>query len=209
MTEKHEHRHHTAKQAAGPESEAIHTPHLVDESSPADPANQSAQERHTDQMITISLEEFDALNSELEKSGTQLQETLEGWQRERADFTNYRKRMEKDYEQRRIELTASVIKRYLVIADDLERALKARPTQGEGATWAAGMDLIYRKLTTILEAEGVKPIQENQEFDPTIHEAISNEDSPDHHCGQIIEVIQQGYRIGDRVLRPALVRVAR
>ncbi len=107
-------------------------------------------------------------------------------------------------------VNGTIIKKYLVVMDDLERALKNRPTEPEGAKWAEGIDLIYRKFQTILENENVKRIPaDDAEFDPNIHEAISHEDSPDHESGQVIEVLQQGYMIGDRVLRPALVRVAK
>ena len=67
-----------------------------------------------------------------------------------------------------------------------------------------------RKLQTIIDAEGVERINENKiPFDPNMHEAISNEDNPDFESGDVIEVVQQGYKIGDRILRPAMVRVAR
>jgi molecular chaperone GrpE len=109
-----------------------------------------------------------------------------------------------------LNATGNVIRRYLDILDDLDRALKNRPQEGEGAAWAQGIELIYRKFQNLLEAEGVVAMDsEAQMFDPNFHEAISSEDSPDHESGQIIEVLKQGYLIGDRVLRPALVRVAR
>jgi len=98
-----------------------------------------------------------------------------------------------------------------VVVDDLARALKTRPTQWRSRCLGRnGVELIFRKMNMILEAEGVKPIpSDGSMFDPGLHEAISHEDSPDHQSGQIIEVVQQGYFIGERVLRPALVRVAR
>ena len=150
------------------------------------------------------------LSAELEKIRTESKENLEGWQRERADFTNYKKRIERDQMQMAQSMNGTIIKKYLVVLDDLDRALKNRPKDTEGAKWAEGIDLIYRKLQTILENENVKCILvETGMFDPNIHEAISHEDSPDHESGQVIEVLQQGYMIGDRVLRPALVRVAK
>lgn len=152
----------------------------------------------------------DDLNPELEKVRNESREYFEGWQRERADFVNYKKRIERDQIQMAQAANGTIIKKYLVIMDDLERALKNRPVEPEGAQWADGIELIYRKLQTILENENVKRIPaEEAEFDPNIHEAISHEESSDHESGQIIEVLQQGYIIGDRVLRPALVRVAK
>ena len=150
------------------------------------------------------------INAELEKTRLESKEYFEGWQRERADFANYKKRIERDQVQMVQSLNGTIIKKYLVVLDDLDRALKNRPTDPEGAKWAEGIDLIYRKLQTILENENVKRISAEIEFfDPNIHEAISHEDSPDHESGQVIEVLQHGYMIGDRVLRPALVRVAK
>jgi molecular chaperone GrpE len=162
------------------------------------------------EMVKISKEEHAAMQRELEKARQQAQEYFDGWQRERADFSNYKKRQERELELLSQNFSGNFIKKFLAIQDDLDRAIKTCPTQGEGAAWAEGVALITRKLNNILEKEGVKPIPNDiQTFDPTMHEAISHEDSPNHESGQVIEVVQQGYMLGDRVLRPALVRVAR
>lgn len=160
-------------------------------------------------MTTIPLSEYEALKQELERAQQSEKAYFEGWQRERADFINYKKRIEREQSQLAETIAATILKKYLVIVDDLERALKNRPANVD-AQWLEGIELIYKKLMGILEAEGVKRIPaEGAMFDPNLHEAISHEESPDHESGQIIEVVQQGYTIGDRVLRPALVRVAR
>jgi len=161
------------------------------------------------EMVIIPKEDHEALQYGLEQSRQKAQEYFDGWQRERADFLNYKKRLERDQEQRNNNFSGNLIKKYLVILDDLDRALKTRPTQGDGAAWSEGIELIYRKLQKFLEMEGVRPIPTDQKtFDPTLHEAISHEVSPNHESGEIIEVVQQGYMLGDRVLSPALVRVA-
>jgi molecular chaperone GrpE len=154
--------------------------------------------------------EIEALQQELLAAQLKANEHLDGWLRSQAEFSNYKKRVERDRDQARQNVISSVVKRYLEIGDDLERALKKRPTEGEGASWAEGIELVYRKLQSALEAEGVKVLDtQGQLFDPNCHEAISHEDSSDHQSGQIIEVVQPGYTIGERVIRPALVRVAR
>ena len=159
---------------------------------------------------TVSMDEFNALSQELEKAQEQAKVNFDGWQRERADFANYKRRVDRDQQMLSQSITGEVIKKFLGVVDDMDRALKARPTDGTAADWAKGIELIYRKLQNILEAEGVKRIPaETEEFNPSRHEAITYEESPDHESGQIIEVVQQGYTIGERVLRPALVRVAR
>jgi len=154
--------------------------------------------------------ELDQLAQNLQEAEQKSKEYFEGWQRERADFANYKRRIERDQQTISQNITGEIVKKYLTVLDDLERALKNRPVDGPAAAWANGIELIKRKLQSILEAEGVKRIPaETEEFNPARHEAISYEESPDHDGGQIIEVIQQGYTLGDRVIRPALVRVAR
>jgi molecular chaperone GrpE len=153
--------------------------------------------------------EIAALQEELETLQVKSQEYLDGWQRERAEFANYKRRVDKEREQAYQSAVGVIVRRYLEVLDDLERALKNRPADGDGADWAGGIDLIYRKMLTALESEGVQQMEaEGELFDPTRHEAISQEPSPEHESGQIIEVVKNGYLISDRVLRPALVRVA-
>jgi molecular chaperone GrpE len=158
----------------------------------------------------IPLEEkLDLVKAALEASEAKAAEYLDGWQRAQAEFTNFRKRQERERELMRFEAVGRVVKRYLPIVDDLQRALKDRPTDNNGASWAEGIELIYRKLISILEAEGVTPIKaEGEMFDPNLHEAVVQSESDEHESGQVIEVLQTGYKMGDRVLRPAMVRVA-
>lgn len=160
-------------------------------------------------MVALSLEEFTALESERDQARQQAKESFDGWQRERADFLNYKRRIERDQAQMEENAAARIIKKYLAVLDDIERALKTRPTEGAGAAWAEGVELIARKLQTILDNEGVKPVAADGQFDPNLHEAVTFEDHPERKSGEIIEVLQQGYKIGDRVIRPAQVRVAR
>ncbi len=156
---------------------------------------------------------------ELEALKAQAAEYLEGWQRARAEFTNYKRRVEKEQTEAYQHATARVIGRFLDVADDLDRALgDYTALTAEGATpdaaaltkWATGVGLIQRKLQNMLDIENVARIPaEGQSFDPTLHEAVTHEESDTHQPGQVIGVVRQGYRIGDRVIRPALVRVAR
>jgi molecular chaperone GrpE len=150
------------------------------------------------------------LNNKIEELEKKANEYLDGWQRSRAEFANYKKRIEREQAQAYQAAAGNIIKKFLEVADDLERALKNRPQDKEGAEWANGIELIYRKLLAIMEAEGVKVMDvSGQTFDPNLHEAISHEEVEGYSEGEIIEVVKQGYLLGDRVLRPALVRVAR
>jgi molecular chaperone GrpE len=183
-------------QAATPEQEAQSAPQV--------------EEKRVEHVHPTSYEIVEALQEELTKARSKADEYLDGWQRSRAEFTNYKKRVEKEQTQTYQVASGTVVKRFLSVVDDLERALKNRPTNGEGAAWSEGIELIYRKLVNILENEGVTPIQAlGQQFDPNFHEAVISEESDEHESGQVIEVLQQGYMLGDRVLRPAMVRVAR
>lgn len=146
----------------------------------------------------------------LEAAEAQSQEYLNDTQRLQAEFINYKRRIERDLAASVQTATGNAIRRYLDVADDLERALKNSPKSGEGAQWAQGVDLIYRKLLNAFDADGVRMIEaKGAQFDPNLHEAISHEDHPDFETGQVIDVVQAGYTLGERVLRPARVRVAR
>jgi molecular chaperone GrpE len=155
-------------------------------------------------------EQLENLENELKAYQAKAEEYLDGWQRARAEFANYKKRVEREQAQAYQNASANIFKRYLDVLDDLDRALRNRPADGEGAAWAEGIELIYRKFYSILEAEGVSLMQaDKQYFDPNLHEAISQEENDQYEDGQIIEVVKNGYMLGDRVLRVATVRVAK
>ncbi len=163
-----------------------------------------------DQVAVPELEEqVTALKTALEEMDKKAEEYLDGWQRARAEFANYKKRILRENIDIRQVARGEVIKLYLDIADDLERALQEKPEVGDGETWAEGIEIIFQKLRARLEVEGIKPMNPiGEEFDPNIHEALMKEESEEYESGQITEVIQEGYWLGDKVLRPALVRVA-
>lgn len=177
---------------------------------PTTPVVESRAEEITQAILEEPSEELERLHTQLAEAQSQADEYLEGWQRLQADFINYKRRMERDQAQAGQIATGNAIRRYLEVADDLERALQNPPQGGEGALWAQGIDLVYRKLLSAFEADGVKKIEaEGQFFDPALHEAITHEDNPDFPSGQIIGVVQAGYMLGERLLRPARVRVTK
>ena len=176
---------------------------------PAEEIGTSAEEQ--EESVTLSKADFDALNTALEEAKKKEQDNLEGWQRERADFSNYKKRIERDQENAKNSYKADVLKAFLPVLDDLELAYSHRPEDGEAASWAQGIELIIRKFHSLLENDGLKPIEvkAGDKLDPNIHMAVSSEDSEEYGSEEIIEVLQNGYRIGDKIIRPAIVRVAR
>jgi len=151
-----------------------------------------------------------ALRQELEEQKAKAAEYLDGWQRARAEFANYKKRIEKEQEDMVKSANGAFITRLLPVMDDFERAFQTLSLDLMGMTWLEGIALIQRKLQMLLEQEGVTVIEtEGRLFDPTLHQAVTHEESEEHEEGQIIGEVQKGYKMGDRVLRPSLVRVAK
>jgi molecular chaperone GrpE len=125
-----------------------------------------------------------------------------------AEFDNYRKRVDRERREQAELAAASLLEEMLPIVDDLERALQA-PATGDAAAYRAGVELILRQMMTLLTRRGVTPIEtDGADFDPRIHQAVSHEPSEAHREGQVIEELRRGYRLGDRLLRPAMVKVA-
>lgn len=154
--------------------------------------------------------ELQRLQQELEETRAQAAEYLDGWQRVQAEFANYRRRQEAERQQQVQRNNAAFIRRILPVLDDLERAAQTLPAGLASLTWVEGVFLIKRKLELLLESEGVKAIETTgRVFDPLYHEAVTYEEAPGFEDGQIIGEVQRGYLLGDHVIRPALVRVAR
>jgi len=142
----------------------------------------------------------------LKEAEGKIVEYKDGWARSQAEFQNFRKRVERDNESFKASTKGDIIKKVLPVLDDLERALQNRPADD---AWANGIELVARKFQNILDMEGVKKIEaKGAAFDPNFHEAISHEPSEEVESGHVIDVVQNGYVIGERVVRPALVRVA-
>ena len=176
---------------------------------PVEETETAAEEQ--EEQVTLSKADYDALNAALEEAKKKEQDNLESWQRERADFSNYKKRIERDQEAAKNSYRSDVLKKLIPVLDDLELAYQHRPAEGEAASWAQGIELIIRKFSSILENDGLKKIEvkAGDKLDPNMHLAVSAEDSDEFGSDEIIEVLQNGYRMGDKIIRPAMVRVAR
>ena len=134
------------------------------------------------------------------------QQHLDDLKRLAADFDNYRKRVAREQEALSTRAAERLVKELLPIVDDLERALEAAE-EHEEAKLEEGVRLVQRQLASVLEREGLAEIETNGKFDPHVHEALLSQPSEAEE-GLVIEVLQKGYRLGDRVLRPARVIVA-
>ena len=128
--------------------------------------------------------------------------------RRRADFENYRKRVERDKEQATVDARAQILTGLIPTIDNFERALAAPAADPD--TVRAGVELIYRNLMSFLESQGVA-VQDpaGEAFDPQIHQALSHEPAPGVADGTIVDVFSKGYFLKDRLLRPAMVKVAK
>lgn len=150
--------------------------------------------------------EREALMDQLKETEAKMSEYKDGWARSQAEFQNYKKRIERDNEMMYASMKGDIIKKVLPALDDLERALQNRPADD---AWASGIELIARKMQNILENEGLKRIEaKGAAFDPNFHEAISHEPNDEVESEHVIDVVQNGYMLGERVIRPAMVRVA-
>ncbi|HVC18747.1 MAG TPA: nucleotide exchange factor GrpE [Vicinamibacterales bacterium] len=129
--------------------------------------------------------------------------------RKTAEFENYRKRVERERQDLRDRAAADLLGDLLPLVDDFERALRVE-TPSEAEAYRKGVDLIYRQLLDLLEKRGVRPIETTGvTFDPHLHQAVMHEPSPDHPDGAVIQELRRGYMLGNRLLRPALVKVAK
>lgn len=134
--------------------------------------------------------------------------------RRQADFENYRKRMDRERNETYNRVVADVAEKLLPVSDNLKRALEAEASveaaeSDEFRHFLSGVDLIWKQLTGVLDALGVKPISAvGEKFNPHIHEAVVTEATDDYEPDTVIQEIRSGYRLGDKLIRPALVKVS-
>jgi molecular chaperone GrpE len=131
------------------------------------------------------------------------------WMRKSAEFDNYRKRIERERREQSDQAVVDLLQELLLVVDDFDRALMVDSGDGDPA-YRKGVELIHGKLNDILAKYGVKPIDAlGADFDPNVHQAVVHEASPDHREGEVIGELRKGYTINDRLLRPAMVKVAK
>jgi molecular chaperone GrpE len=157
--------------------------------------------------LTAQIED---LRQQLEAAQQEAAENKLGWQRIAADFANYKRRTEQDREQMMGLANEVLLAKLLVIVDDFDRAIVNVPAELHDNGWVGGIAAIDRKLDALLASEGLSPIEAvGKPFDPHEHEAVVQEERTDVADGTVVAELQRGYRIRDRVLRPAMVAVAR
>ncbi|HUE75850.1 MAG TPA: nucleotide exchange factor GrpE [Chloroflexota bacterium] len=180
----------------------------------AEPAEDRADERASaeapDAFEGMPEDEAPTLQSELQAEREKAQSYLNDLKRVQADFINFKRRTEQDQVERAKLASARLILNILPVLDDLERALESAGPNLAGLHWVQGINLIARKLRGTLEAEGLSSIEAlGEEFDPHVHEAVIHEESRSEDAGKVIDVLQAGYKLHDRVIRPAIVKVGK
>lgn len=171
---------------------------MVDETSPsAEKAGKAETAQPT--------EDIEALQAALAEEKARAESHLAGWQRAQADFMNYKRRTEQEKAEASKFANAMLILNLLPILDDFQRAFASMSSSLASLTWVDGMQLIYRKLESILEANGLTQIKAiGEKFDPRYHEAVLHKEGDE---GVVMEELQRGYKLHDKVIRPALVVV--
>ena len=167
-----------------------------------DPAESQTREAETE---VTEAEDIEALKPALAEAKAKAEEYLAGWQRAQADFVNYKRRAEREKEETSQFANSNLMLTILPILDDLERALTAIPPRLAKLGWVDGIKLIERKLRASLEAQGLSQIKAlGEPFDPNLHEAARLSKGKE---GIVIEELEKGYKLGDRVIRPSKVVV--
>jgi len=154
--------------------------------------------------------QLDQARSEFDEQRRKSEAYLDLAQRTQADFANYKRRTAQELEQKIRDANGGLLTQLLPVIDDLRRALANVPADLADQAWPQGIALIGQKLENILQKQGLEQIGgEGDRFDPHIHEAVAYEEHPVYDEGQVASVYRVGYRLNDRVLRPAQVVVAR
>jgi molecular chaperone GrpE len=184
---------------------------VSEETTGVPPEENLDQAEALEQEATPEQAEIARLQAALDEQTAQAKEYLDQWKRAAADFANLRKRQAKEQEEMRQWANARLIQDLLPVLDDLDLALKTLNDQELKNDWAQGVQLVAHKMRTTLERSGVQEItvELGTPFDPAVHEAIFYEETTNIPEGSVSEVIRQGYKLGDRVLRPAMVKVAK
>lgn len=153
--------------------------------------------------------EIGDLRTRLETVEQEAAEAQQAWQRTAADFANYKRRTDQEREQMVGLANEVLLSKLLVVVDDFDRAIANMPAELARLAWVEGIAAIDRKLDLLMLSEGLTPIEAvGRQFDPHEHEAVLREDRPDVPEGTVVAELQRGYRLRDRVLRPAMVAVA-
>lgn len=164
-------------------------------------------EQPADAAAEPSLNELEQRIAALE---LEAEEHKNNWLRSVADFKNYKRRTESEREDLIRNASAGLIMKLLPVVDDLQRAMEHVPEDIGNNPWLGGVKMVQRKLETILDGQGLQAIAAlGEEFDPNFHEAVMYEEAGDDQANKVVQELQRGYKLGERVLRPTMVKVGK
>jgi molecular chaperone GrpE len=159
--------------------------------------------------VPAASESSELASSELADLQRERDDYKDRWLRMGAEFDNYRKRIERERREQADQSVVDLLEELLLVVDDFDRALTVDPGEG-GTAYRKGVELIHGKLHDLLRRQGLKPIDAlGTDFDPNVHQAVVHEESPEHREGEVISELRKGYMLNDRLLRPAMVKVAK
>ena len=179
-----------------------------------DPAFMPPEQRGSGELGGPLVAELVATRAELKRVEGEVADLRDRLARRQADFENYRKRVERERSETYERVVAEIAAKLLPVLDNLKRALDTEASLESGESdefrhFLSGVDLIFKQLSGVIEALGVKPVLSvGERFDPHIHEAVVSEPTDEHEPDTVMEEIIRGYRMGDKLIRPALVKVA-
>jgi molecular chaperone GrpE len=168
-----------------------------------------ADEPLTDESVTDATDAPESATPEITALERERDDYKDRWVRKSAEFDNYRRRIERERREQADQSVVDLLQELLLVVDDFDRALEV--DSGEDvAAYRKGVELIQGKLHDLLRKQGLKPIDAlGTDFDPNIHQAVMHEVSPEHREGEVIGELRKGYVLNDRLLRPAMVKVAK
>jgi molecular chaperone GrpE len=158
-------------------------------------------------VVEPSINDLEQRIAELE---LEAEENKSNWLRSVADFKNYKRRTESEREELIRNAGAGLILKLLTVLDDLGRAMAHVPAEIDNNPWLNGVKQVQRKFEMLLEGAGVQPINAvGEEFDPNFHEAVMYEEAGEDQANKVVEELQRGYKLGEKVLRPTMVKVGK
>lgn len=154
-------------------------------------------------------DESNELQKQLEEARQQLEEAQQRWLRAQADFDNFRRRTRQEKEQLIQYASMNVLEQLLPVIDNFERAVASSVESKDFDSLAKGIDMVFRQMMGVLENEGLKPIDAvGSAFNPEVHQAVMQVESDEHEEGIVVEEVQKGYMLKEKVLRPSMVKVS-
>jgi molecular chaperone GrpE len=168
-----------------------------------------ADEPLTDEPVTDATDAAEPAPPEITALQRERDDYKDRWVRKTAEFDNYRRRIERERREQSDQAVVDLLQDLLLVVDDFDRALEVDAGE-DVAAYRKGVELIHGKLHDLLRKQGLRPIEAlGADFDPNLHQAVMHEVSPDHRDGEVTGELRKGYVLNDRLLRPAMVKVAK